>query len=171
MNSFVLTSLTLKKMSVFFMSTVPFFEMKGALPLGVAVGLNPITSFTFSLLGSTAVIPLILKISLPLFESVKDIKFLNYFYNKVFSYVNAKTVKMQTASSVNIGTGGFLDKNFNLLALFMFVAIPIPGTGVWGASLIAAVSKIPKTFAFLAIAFANFISAIFVCALSAGLLG
>ena len=55
-----------------------------------------------------------------------------------------------------------VDKPIKLFALFMFVAIPLPGTGVWSGSLVAGALKLKPTHAFFAIALANFFSSVLI---------
>jgi uncharacterized membrane protein len=57
------------------------------------------------------------------------------------------------------------------LALMMFVAIPLPGTGAWTGSLVAALFGLPKRSSLLAISLGVLICGVIMCLASYGVLG
>ena len=57
------------------------------------------------------------------------------------------------------------------IALMLFVAIPLPGTGAWTGSLIAALFNLPKKSSFLAILLGVLISGVIMCLASYGVVG
>ena len=60
-------------------------------------------------------------------------------------------------------------QKYGAWGLILFVAIPLPGTGVWTGSLIAALLDIRIKWAFPAILFGNMIAAIIIATVSYGL--
>ena len=56
-------------------------------------------------------------------------------------------------------------------ALMLFVAIPLPGTGAWTGSLVAALFDLPKRSSFLAVALGVLVSGVIMCLASYGVLG
>jgi uncharacterized membrane protein len=60
-------------------------------------------------------------------------------------------------------------QKYGAWGLFIFVAIPLPGTGVWTGSLIAALLDIRIKWALPAIFFGNMIAAIIIATVSYGL--
>jgi uncharacterized membrane protein len=52
--------------------------------------------------------------------------------------------------------------------LFIFVAIPLPGTGVWTGSLIASLLNMRIKYAFIAIVLGNLLASIAIMLLSFG---
>jgi uncharacterized membrane protein len=60
---------------------------------------------------------------------------------------------------------------YELLGLFLFVAIPLPGTGAWTGSLIAAVLRLRMNKAFAAIVLGVITSGIIMGIVSYGVLG
>lgn len=56
-------------------------------------------------------------------------------------------------------------------ALMLFVAIPLPGTGAWTGSLVAALFCLPKRLSMLSIALGVLISGVIMCLASYGVLG
>ena len=51
---------------------------------------------------------------------------------------------------------------FEYLGLFLFVAIPLPGTGVWMGSLIASILGLNKKRSFITIAVGNVIAGVII---------
>lgn len=114
---------TLKKeLIVFFVSMLPIIELKGAIPIGLSLGLSARTSIIFSVLGSCIPCPFILYgINRVLFqlESIRPLK---------LRILNMKSKVLRRGKYVN---------RIGRIGLFLFVAIPLPGTGVWSGSLLA----------------------------------
>lgn len=106
-----------EELAVVLISMAPIVELKGGIPVGVRLGLPLDVSFWLSFFGSSLVcIPLLLLLpivfKIPLFRRVK----------KVFE---------KKASRVSLRA--------KIGMLFLLVAIPVPGTGVWMGSAIAVV--------------------------------
>ena len=59
-------------------------------------------------------------------------------------------------------------QKYGYLGLFIFVAIPLPGTGVWSGSLIASLLNMRFKYAFPAIVLGNVIASIAIMVLSFG---
>ena len=90
---------------------------------------------------------------IPLLNYLSTNKKWSNWAKKINNYINKKTTKVQSLNEKII-----VDKPIKLFALFMFVAIPLPGTGVWSGSLVAGALKVKPTHAFLIIALADFFS-------------
>ncbi len=128
---------------VILMSMVPLIELRGAIPFGVASGLSPMSSLMLSLIGSTIPIPFILLGIRPLFERLKKIKRVR----KIINNITNKAMK-KSGDVVKYGFWG----------LIIFVGIPLPGTGVWTGSLMAALLNMRIKIAFPAIFLGNIIA-------------
>lgn len=118
----------------------PVIEIRGAIPLGVAMGLTYWQSYIFSLIGNIIPIFFIVKYVRPLFDFLGRWKIfkviIDFATNKATKKIQ-KNPKLQTAAS---------------FALFVFVAIPIPSTGAWVGSLVANLLDLPLKKAFLPLA-------------------
>ncbi len=113
-------------LTVFFTAMLPIWELKGAIPTGVmGLGMPLWTAFILAYLGSC--IPSIFII----FFIEKVIKWLAKskikFFNKVANWILGKVDKHHDKI-----------EKYGYLGIFVFVAIPLPGTGVWTGSLLAA---------------------------------
>ncbi|NMB03012.1 MAG: small multi-drug export protein [Tissierellia bacterium] len=123
------------------LAMTPISEVRGAIPYAMANGI----AFPFHLLlpiaGNIFIIPWLLLLLEPVFKWLKNWQFLHRFNNWIDRY-QTKAVEKVTKRHESV----------LLLALFLFVAIPLPTTGVYTASLAAVVLKVPKLHAFLSLA-------------------
>lgn len=126
------------------LAMVPVMELRGAIPIGVAMGLPPLVAFVAAVIGNMIPVPFIL-----------------IFIRRVFKWMRVRIPPL----------GGMVDKleakahvkgrkvtRFKYLGLFIFVAIPLPGTGAWTGALAAAFldmrlkSALPAIFAGVVVA-------------------
>ena len=143
--------------SVFFIATLPFIEAKGAIPIGMSLGLSPINSFFCSYLGSMLPVLFLLLLMSPFLEYLNNNKKFSKLAKKINNYIAKKTNKVKTQNKEQK-----MDKPFRLFTLFIFVALPLPATGVWSGSLVAAALKLKFSHAFFTIALANFFASVLV---------
>ena len=139
--------------TVLIMSMLPVVELRGAIPVGMALGLNTYHSTILSFLGSMIPVPFILFGIRPVFELLRKTKLFRGLVDRL------------TAKSLS---KGHRIQKFGVFALFIFVAIPLPGTGVWSGSLIAALLDMRFKYAFPAILVGNFIAGLIIMFLSNG---
>ena len=124
-------ALILKYLITFFVGMVPIIELRGAIPIGVGMGLSYFESFICSFLGNIVPIYFIVKFIRPLFDFFGRWKP----FKLIIDWATEKATK-------NIENSPRL-QNFTALGLFLFVAIPLPGTGAWVGSLIAYFLNLP----------------------------
>lgn len=115
-----------KYIFVFIISMIPLIELRGAIPIAVKMGLDPMVSLVICAVGNLLPVPVI------------------YFYARKFlvwgldkpliggicRFFHAKGEKAGGKLS-----GGRFGKYGMLVALVAFVGIPIPGTGAWTGTL------------------------------------
>ena len=142
-----------KEMAVILTATLPIIELKGAIPVGIALGMAPYHAFLLAFLGSMLPVPIILFSIRPVLNYLKSTKTFR-------SLVERLTHK-------SMGKSGRI-KKYGAWGLFIFVAIPLPGTGVWTGSLIAALLDMRFKWAFPAIVGGNFVAGIIIMTLSFG---
>ncbi|TYQ14951.1 UNVERIFIED_CONTAM: putative membrane protein [Acetivibrio alkalicellulosi] len=110
---------------VFIISAIPVIEQRGSIPIGILLyNLNPAFVFIAGLLGSLLPSPIILFLFKPIFGWLKKFRFLNWFTNFVERKLQKNTPKIE---------------KYKELGLIIFVSIPLPTTGVWTGSGVAAV--------------------------------
>lgn len=142
------------EVAVLLTAATPIIELRGAIPVGISLGLSPLHSLFLSLLGSMIPVPIILLSIVPVFNHLKRVGFLRTFIEKI------------TERSLR-GNGEKIEK-YGAWALVLIVAIPLPGTGVWSGSLIAALLNMRFRWAFPAIFAGNVIAGVLVAGLSYG---
>ncbi len=114
---------------VIIFSMLPVVEIRGGIPLGISLGFSPAEAYLFSALGNIAVIfPIIIILNAldPYFRKIPIIKLI---YAKSIDKVLARRDRYL---------------KYGKYALFLFVAIPLPTTGAWTASLASYIFQIPK---------------------------
>ncbi len=107
---------------VFLISMLPVVELRGSIPVAYALGLDIVPSYIVSVIGNLIPVPFILLLITPLCNLLKKTKALRWFpiwIEKKVAKNEAKVTKYK-----NVG-------------LYLFVAIPIPGTGAWTGALVA----------------------------------
>ena len=121
--------IVLKYLITFIIGMVPIIELRGAIPIGVGMGLSYFEAFICSFLGNIIPIYFIVKFIRPLFDFFgrwKPFKvIIDWATNKATKKIE-ENERLQT---------------YTALALFLFVAIP--GTGAWVGSLIANFLNLP----------------------------
>ena len=117
-----------KFLIVFFVSMVPLIELRGAIPIAVALGLPKIASFIIAILGNMLPVPIIFLFSRKVLEWGKDKPYIG----KFFTWCLLKGEKGGRKLTAKAGKGLYW-------ALFLFVGIPLPGTGAWTGTLAASI--------------------------------
>jgi len=107
---------------VFLISMLPIIELRGAIPVAFALNLPVIPSFLVSIVGNLLPVPFILLLITPVCRFLKKTKLFAWFP----AYLERKVEKNRDKVT-----------KYANLGLFIFVAIPLPGTGAWTGALIA----------------------------------
>ena len=116
---------------------MPVVELRGAIPLGVALGLPPWESFLLALLGNLLVAPVALLLLPWAVEAATRVPVLRRAWEALEARVRLK--------------GEEQVQRLGALGLFLFVAVPLPGTGAWSGSVLAVVLGLKRRYALLAI--------------------
>lgn len=111
---------------VFLISMVPIVELRGAIPVAVGMGLDPVISYIVCIVGNMLPVPIIYFFARKVLLWGKDKKFIG----KFFTFCIEKGEKGGKKLQAKAGNGLFI-------ALMLFVGIPLPGTGAWTGTLAA----------------------------------
>jgi len=103
-------------------AAIPVIELRGAIPLGIHLGLPPLEAMVLAVAGNLAPIPLLYYVLLP---AVSYLKGTGLFRRLVTSYVARSERESRRI------------KRYGLPGLILFVSIPLPVTGAWTGCLIA----------------------------------
>lgn len=115
-----------KYLIVFLISMVPIIELRGAIPYAVGFGLPLIPSYIIAVLGNMLPVPLIFFFARKILEWGKDKKIIGKFFTFCLEKGNKGGQKLLSKAGRSV-----------YLALFLFVGIPLPGTGAWTGTLAA----------------------------------
>lgn len=111
---------------VFLISMIPIIELRGAIPVAIGMGLDPIWSYVICIVGNMLPVPVIYLFARKVLIWGSDKKYIG----KFFSFCLEKGEKGGKKLQEKTGRGLFI-------ALLLFVAIPLPGTGAWTGTLAA----------------------------------
>ena len=185
-----------RELYVFLISILPVIELRGAIPVGAALGVPFYVNYLLSVIGNLLPVPLILIFIPKILDFLGRFKFFAPMVNwlrkkaeknkgKIIKDVVSESTKeglsdgesaekcMSDGESVatevtektaKISAGAFL-------GLMLFVAIPLPGTGAWTGSLVAALFGLPKRSSLLAVTLGVLICGVIMCLASYGILG
>lgn len=117
-----------KYLIVFFVSMVPLIELRVAIPIAVGLGLPKLISFIIAIIGNMLPVPIIYLFARKVLEWGKDKKYTAKFFN----WCLVKGEKGGKKLEATAGKGLYW-------ALFIFVGIPLPGTGAWTGTLAASI--------------------------------
>lgn len=152
-------------LTVLFISAFPLVELKGAIPVGLKAGLPLIQSAALAYVGSSLVCIPLYFLLLPVFNLLKRIGFIKKVVLKVESFLRAKALKLATnakngrmASSMSSEEREKKTDGLMLFGLFLFVAVPLPLTGVWTGTAIAVFLGIRGYKSFIALFAGNFVA-------------
>lgn len=122
----------------FCIAMVPVLELRGAIPIGTAYGLDLWTAIFVSILGNLVPVPFII-----------------IFIKKIFAWMRRRMPRLDglvTGLEKRAADKSETVEKYAFWGLFILVAIPLPGTGAWTGSLVAAMMDMPMRKAFPAIA-------------------
>lgn len=115
-------------------SMVPVIELRGAIPIATAHGLEPYISIPVAIIGNLIPVPFIIIFIKKIFAWLR----------KVMPKLDGVITKLEKRAESKIDTV----QKYAFWGLFIFVAIPLPGTGAWTGALIAAMMDMKLSRAF-----------------------
>ena len=142
------------------LSMVPTFEGRYAVPVMLGIGMPVGFAYVLAVVCSTLPMPFILLLLRPV---------LDWFYTlpikpvrKFAAWLERRSERKREKMHANKGSGlrGKLagkvsEETLELLGLYIFVALPLPGTGCWTGSAIATLFEMPRGKAAVAILLGN----------------
>ncbi len=106
---------------------VPVLELRGAIPLGVAHGLDPWLACSAAVIGNMIPVPFLILLTRRVFDWLRRLPWLG----ERIAYLERRA-----------HLKGRVVQKYRLLGLVILVAIPLPGTGAWTGALVASVLDI-----------------------------
>ena len=146
-----------KALATLIVSMLPILELRGAIPMGVGLGLPVWQAAAISVVGNILPAPFIIA-----------------FVRTVMDWLRQKSTKMQRFVSwlESKANGRKADRvrQAEFWGLLLFVAIPLPGTGAWTGSLVAALLNIRMRRALPPVILGVIIAAVLVSLTTAGVI-
>lgn len=151
-------SILVKYIIVFFVSMVPLIELRGAIPIAVGLGLNKLISFVIAIIGNMLPVPIIYLFARKVLKWGKDKKVIGKFFTWCLNKGERGGQKLEAKA----GKGLYW-------ALFLFVGIPLPGTGAWTGTLAASMLKLDFKKTVMAVMCGVLLAGLIMMAVSFGL--
>lgn len=129
-------------------SIIPIVEARLAVPIALRYGISPLPAWLLSFCGSIVVAPLLLLLLIPFVKWLSTTKIFRRVGETIYEKFEKKS------DGIDKNTSDFK----KALGVFLFVAIPLPLTGVWTGSAVASIIglKLPK--AAIAVVLGNLIA-------------
>ena len=151
---------------VFFISMVPLIELRGAIPYAIKFGLNMPMSYTIAIIGNMLPMPFIFFFARKVLEWGSNIQWPKGlgWVGKFFKFCLEKGEKGGKKLTEKAGRSTYL-------ALYLFVGIPLPGTGAWTGTLAASILELDFKKSVIAVLAGIITAGIIMGLATAGLLG
>lgn len=149
----------IKYLQVLFIAMLPIIELRGAIPIATAIGVEPLMIYVISIIGNMIPVPFIFLFAEKFLHWGKDKPYIG----KLCSFFLDKGYKAGAKLEHKAGFALYL-------ALALFVGIPLPGTGAWTGSLAASLLGINMKKGILAVLVGVLIAGLIITAVSLGVL-
>ncbi len=149
-----------KYLIVFFVSMVPLIELRGAIPIAAGMGLPFIQYYIIAIIGNMIPVPFIYFFARKILVWGADKPVVGNF----FTWCLEKGEKGGKKLQAKAGRGLYF-------ALFLFVGIPLPGTGAWTGTLAASLLDMDFKKSSIAVMAGVVLAGIIMGLASAGLFG
>ena len=142
---------------VFIISMIPILELRGGLLVaGPLLGVPLAKAIPICIIGNIIPVPFILLLITPIFAWMKGTNLFRPMVEKLEAKAMSKSDKIE---------------KYEFWGLVLFVGIPLPGTGAWTGSLIAALLGMKFKKAFPAVIIGILMATVIMTFISYGLLG
>lgn len=139
-------------LKVFLLSMVPLVEQRGAIPWGIlGENLSPVMVFFLSLFGSLLPAPFVFLLSGKILDIARKFKWLDWFTKFVDKKLQKGSKKLE---------------KYKEIGLITFIGIPLPTTGIWTGSAVAAFLGLSFKKSMICAFFGGVVSAIIITIVS-----
>lgn len=131
-------------LAVFLLSMIPIAEARFAIPFGISMGLKPFEAFGWAFLGTSLITPILLLILIPIINALSRTKLFSKLGKFLFDKFSKKSEKLADDDAQTDEKPRFFNKrDFKRMGgTALFVAVPLPLTGVWTGSAVASIIKL-----------------------------
>jgi uncharacterized membrane protein len=121
---------------VFVIAMVPVIELRGAIPIGIGMGLDPAQAIILSLIGNLVPIPFILLLLMPIRRIAGDWPVVG----PILRWAERRALRRRDKVEL-----------YGCWGLVLFVGVPLPMTGAWTGAFVALLINMPPARAMWAI--------------------
>ncbi len=143
------------ELTVFLLSMMPIVELRGGIVAAKLLNLELLPAMIICFIGTILPTPFILLFIQKIFDWMRNTRFVKL-VNRMEEKGRSKFAQIE---------------KYETFGLLIFVAIPLPGTGAWTGSLVAALMKMPFKNAMISVVGGTLVADIIMCLFSYGLLG
>ena len=143
------------ELTVFLLSMMPIIELRGGIVAAKLLNIELLPAMIICFIGTILPTPFILLFIRKIFDWMRNTRFVKR-VNRLKEKGKSKFAQIE---------------KYETFGLLIFVAIPLPGTGAWTGSLVAALMKMPFKNAMISVVGGTLIADIIMCLFSYGLLG
>lgn len=115
-----------RELSVLLCALLPIIECRGAIPLGCGLGLGWWQNLLLAAAGNLLPVPFILLFIRAILRWMEGCRI--KLFNRISGWLGRKVEKNKSTI-----------EKYSYIGVMLFIAVPLPGTGAWTGSLIAAV--------------------------------
>ncbi len=141
---------------IFLISMIPILELRGGLIVASLLHVPMWEAIPICIIGNIIPVPFILLLITKIFEWMKKAGILVGFVERLERRAMSKSTTIQ---------------RYEFLGLVLFVGIPLPGTGAWTGSLIAALLGVKNRKAVPAVLLGILLATVIMCVVSYKILG
>lgn len=145
-----------KSITIFILSLLPIIELRGGLIAATLLGVSFFKAFIICFIGNILPVPFILWFIRKILDWMRNVKL----FKKIVKWIDRKVENKKSQI-----------EKYGFLGIVLFVGIPLPGTGAWTGSLIAAMLDMDKKKSFIAVLIGVLVAGIIMSIISYGILG
>lgn len=145
---------------------LPIVEARLAIPIGLGLGMGYWKSWTFAFIGSSLIVPLLLLVLIPFVKWLSRTKLFHKLGTVIYEKFENKSKSVGTADETDgeeVSAAVKRKRDLKkMLGVFVFVAIPLPLTGVWTGSAVASIVKLPYGKAVASVVAGNLVASLII---------
>ena len=145
-----------RELIIFIISMIPILELRGGLIAASLLQVPITTAVPLCIIGNVIPVPFILLFIRQIFKALRNVKGIGKIVNKLEKRAMGKSDSI---------------KKYEFWGLVLFVGGPLPGTGAWTGSLIAALLEVDFKKAILAVLLGIVMATVIMSVVSYGLIG
>ncbi len=139
------------ELAIITLALLPVIELRGAVPLGLALGVHPVAVYLLAVLGNMLPIPLVYHLLVPVRRRLSASPAVRRFVDRYLDRL------LQRSSTI---------AKYGFWGLVVFVAVPLPGTGAWTGAIAASLLGMRFRPTFVALTLGTMLAGVAVLLLS-----